>query len=384
VGRVTADERAAWVALAHVAEPADVRLGRLVGQVGVVETVDRIAAGETGLRSGPGLAARLSAYDPGEAQERALRSGARILTPVDHGWPTQLGDLGDGAPCALWVAGAGDLRLLALRSLAIVGARACTMYGEQVAHGWAADLAGAGWTVLSGAAYGIDAAAHRGALAAGGVTIAVVAGGVDVAYPTAHADLLSRIRQEGLIVSESPPGERVRRQRFLSRNRLIASLGRATLVVEAALRSGATSTARDAAAINRPVLAVPGPVTSPTSAGCHRMIREGEALCVVDVADVLAMLDLGSVTCAADDLGEAGRPPASPWDRLSDRERRVLDALPRRGGLRVDEVVRAAGLGPTDVLASLAVLEATGLARCDDGRWRACAAVRGGQVTMEP
>lgn len=370
MGGVTT-ERDAWIALAHVAEPGDDRLGALVASVGPVEALRRIAAGATGLRSGPGLAARLRAYDGSGVEDRADRCGARILTPDGRGWPGQLADLGAGSPCALWVAGAGDLRLLALRSLAIVGARACSTYGADVAHAWAADLAGAGWSVLSGAAVGIDAAAHRGALAGGGVTIAVLAGGVDVSYPAEHAALLERIRADGLIVSESPPGERVRRQRFLSRNRLIAALGRVTLVVEAALRSGAASTARNAAAINRPVLAVPGPVTSPASAGCHRMIRDGEAQCVVDVDDVLAMLDLG-----ASPLHSDGPLETTSWDRLADRERRVLDALPRRGGLGVDEVVRSAGLAPTDVIAALTVLEVRGLARAEDARWRACAAGR--------
>lgn len=360
-------ERDAWIALAHVVEPGDEAVGRLVARVGPIAAVERIADAATGLRSGEGLTARLSAYDAEQVEQAVERTGTRILTPADSGWPTQLSDLGPRSPLALWIAGAGDLRLLALRAVAIVGARACSPYGDQVGHAWAAELAAAGWTIVSGAAFGIDAAAHRGALAGGGVTIAVVAGGVDVAYPAAHADLLERIRADGLVVSESPPGERVRRQRFLSRNRLIAALGRATLVVEAALRSGALSTANAASGINRPVLAVPGPVTSPTSAGCHRMIRDGEASCVVDVDDLLGLLDLGATT--GDDGPRSA--PGRAWDRLAERERRVLDALPRRGGLDVSAVVRSAGLGPADVIAALALLEAGGLARCDDGCWRA-------------
>ena len=157
------------------------------------------------------------------------------------------------------MSGAADLRLLALRSVAVVGARACTAYGEEVARTWSAELAADSWCVLSGAAFGIDAAAHRGALAASGPTVAVLAGGVDVPYPRAHVALLARIADEGLVVSEVPPGESVRRQRFLSRNRVIAALGRATLVIEAAERSGTTATARAASAIARPCSRCPAP-----------------------------------------------------------------------------------------------------------------------------
>ncbi len=371
-------DRESWIALAHVVEPGDTAVGALVAADGPEGTLARIRSGSTGLRAGAGLASRLSAYDPGAAERAADRCGAMILTPADAGWPHQLDDLREKVPHALWVAGAGDLRLLALRAVAVVGARACTLYGEQVAHGWSADLAAAGWTIVSGAAVGIDAAAHRGALAAGGVTIAVVAGGVDVAYPRSHAELLARIQDDGLVVSESPPGEQVRRQRFLSRNRLIAALGRATLVVEAALRSGAASTAGAAVGLNRPVLAVPGPVTSPASAGCHRMIRDGSAICVVDVDDVAGLLDLDSVSAR----GGGERPEPSAWDRLAARERQVLDALPRRGGLDVDAVVRASGLGPADVLAALALLESVALVRGDGAQWRACRPTPAAQATM--
>jgi DNA processing protein len=262
------------------------------------------------------------------------------------------------------VSGAADLRLLALRSVAVVGARACTPYGEEIARQWAAELTADQWCVLSGAAFGIDASAHRGALAGGGTTIAVVAGGVDVPYPRAHTSLLSRIADEGLVVSETPPGEPVRRQRFLSRNRLIAGLARATLVVEAAIRSGTTSTARAAAALNRPVLAVPGPVTSPASAGCHRMIKDGEALLVADVADLLDLLDLGR-----------SRPPPAlepdrPGDGLPDRERAILDALPSRGAAPLDVVIRDAGLAGVDVLAGLGLLSERGLVEETAAGWR--------------
>ena len=353
-------------------EPGDAAAGRLLQSLGPVELADRVRAGRTGLRHGEGLAARLAGSGHVAADDRAARCDARIVTRADREWPSQLEALGPQAPLALWVSGAADLRLLALRSVAIVGARASTSYGEEVARSWAAALASDAWTVLSGAAFGIDAAAHRGALAAEGSTVAVLAGGVDVPYPRAHTALLARIVDEGAVVSESPPGESVRRQRFLSRNRLIAALGRATLVVEAAERSGTTATARAASAMNRPVLAVPGPVTSAASAGCHRMIRDGRALLVSDVPDLLDMLDLAHDGGAGTTAARGGRTasPTRSRDLLPPRERTVLDALPARGVRGLGELVRAAGLSQTDVLAGIGILAAAGWAEEDSGGWR--------------
>ncbi len=357
-------EREALITLAHCVEPADAQAGRLLARVGPVGLVDLIRRRRTGLRHDEGLAARLGAYRPCEAEQRRRGCGARVVTRVDREWPTQLDALGDQAPLALWITGAADLRLLALRSVSVVGARACSSYGEEVARSWAAELAGHGWSVLSGAAFGIDAAAHRGALAAGGTTIAIVAGGVDVAYPRAHEALLARIADEGLVVSETPPGESVRRQRFLTRNRVIAALGRATVVIEAAERSGTRATARAAWEMNRPVLAVPGPVTSVTSAGCHRMVRDGEALLVGSAAEVRGLLELGGDAAVAEGSGGVARADRGDArllpDGLGDRERRVLDALPARAPLDLEALVRASGLAGPDVLAAVGILVARG------------------------
>lgn len=213
-----------------------------------------------------------------------------LIEPGTAGWPTQLADLGKGQPKRLWVAGTGDLRLLALRSVAIVGARNATAYGIATAGMLAADLTAAGWVVVSGAALGIDAAAHRGALAAG-ATVAVLAGGVDVASPRSNAALLNRIAAAGLIVSEQPPGSEPAKHRFLERNRLIAGLARAVVVVEAAHRSGALNTANWAEQLGRHVLAVPGPASSPMSRGTHALIRERQAVLVQDADDVLEVLE---------------------------------------------------------------------------------------------
>lgn len=349
-------ERAAHIALAHVVEPGDARVGALVRERGPVEAVSMIRKGRSGLRDEPGLQARLVHVDPLRAEAHAVRLGASIVHRGSPSWPTQLDHLGDQAPFALWVLGAADLRLTAVRSVAMVGARACTPYGESVARNWAAILADAGWTIVSGGAFGIDAAAHGGALAAG-TTICILACGVDVAYPRANEHLLHRIADDGLLVSESPPGEGVRRRRFLSRNRLIAALTRATVVVEAGLRSGTTATANAAAALNRPVLAVPGPVTSPMSAGCHGLVRDGAAVLASGPDDILELIE---------PIGARQPRPRSqrrPVDGLSDGQLRVLDAIPARGSVGVATLVAAAGMPSAEVIAGLAALAAAGLVR---------------------
>ena len=361
-----ANERAALVLLAHCVEPGDAIAGALLQQWGARQLLERLRSGRSNHPNEEGLRARLRATAGIDPEARCAQLGGRIITRVDREWPGQLADLGPSAPLALWVVGAGDVRLLALRSVAVVGARACTPYGEEIARSWAADLGSARWTVVSGAAFGIDAAAHRGALAANGSTIAVLAGGVDVAYPRAHASLLAAIADGGLVVSESPPGEEVRRHRFLSRNRIIAALSRATVVVEAAVRSGATATAHHASALNRPVLAVPGPVTSPASAGCHRMVKDGLAQLASEASDVVAALSLDEVP--APDL--AREPRVSDRDSLPDREATVLDAVPARGVVSLDSLVVAAGLTPGQVLAATGTLVSIGWLAESGGGWR--------------
>jgi DNA processing protein len=245
------------------------------------------------------------------------RDGIRLVCPGEPEWPTQLDMLGLGRPYALWLRGEADLRYCCLRSVSIVGARAATAYGAHVGTEMAAALAERGWTVVSGGAYGIDSCAHRGALAADGVTIAVVACGVDVAYPAGHADLLTAIAAQGVLVSEWPPGRTPTRRRFLIRNRVIGALSRGTVVVEAGLRSGALNTARHARDLGRPVMAVPGPVTSAVSAGCHKVIRDWGAVCVTSAADIAEMLtplgesDLDRTSGASGDSAGPPRPGVS-------------------------------------------------------------------------
>lgn len=365
MGGVSETDRMARVVLARIAEPDDRLLGRLVDRVGAAEVLRQVRDGTCGLSNADGLRVRLPTAGPEADLRRAEELGARLVVPGDPEWPTQLGALGDRQPLLLWVWGAANLRLLAVRSVAVVGARACTSYGEVVAREMAADLVERGWAVVSGGAYGIDAAAHRGALDAGGVTACVLAGGVDVAYPRAHEALLARIVDAGVLISESPPGATAMRSRFLSRNRLIAALTKGTVVVEAALRSGTTSTAGAAATLNRPVLGVPGPVTSPASAGVHRLIREGRAVLVTGADEVI------------DVVGELGADAAAPtagdsrvWDDLAQRERRVYDALPVRGGADVERLAITAGLPEAEVRAALGVLLAQCLAGHGDAGWR--------------
>ena len=357
----------AWITLAHAVEPDDALIGGLLDRLGPQEVVDRIRAGSTGLRHGEGLAARLDGFCVDRARARADRLGGRILTREESEWPAPLLDLGARMPMALWVVGTADLRLLALRSVSIVGARACTAYGEAIARAWSMELVTSGWAVVSGAAFGIDAAAHRGALAAGGLTLAVMAGGVDVPYPRAHAALLASVADQGAVVSEVPPGEQVRRQRFLTRNRLIAAIGRSTVVVEAAERSGTTATARAAAAMLRPVLAVPGPVTSPASTGCHRMVQDGTAMLATEVSDVLAAADLTAEVSPSEAASSAVE---SDRDLLSDREARVLDAIPGRGWIDITGLVRSSGMASRDVLAAAALLTAGGWLAEGERGWR--------------
>ena len=227
---------------------------------------------------------KINSANPTQILEKIALSRGTFMTQEQSFWPEQLGDLA-APPIALVARGA--LEVLQLRSLAIVGTRNPTHYGVRVAGDFAAGFVDREWAIISGGAYGIDAAAHRGALVAEGITIAVLAAGIDINYPAGHMRLFEEITENGLIVSEVMPGTSAVPSRFLTRNRLIAALSRATLVVEAAFRSGSLRTARDAAELFRPVMAIPGPITSPTSEGCHRLIGERAAEVVTSVADAM-------------------------------------------------------------------------------------------------
>ena len=222
-----------------------------------------------------------------QLQESILASGAVFLTPNSSEWPHTLDDLSQ-VPIGLVVK--GDLSALSERSLAIVGTRNPTPYGVRIAGDFAAGFVDREWNIVSGGAYGIDSAAHKGALIAEGRTVAVLAAGIDVAYPAGNARLFSEIAENGALVSEVIPGAHAIPSRFLTRNRIIAALSQATLVVEAAFRSGSLRTARDAAELMRPVMAIPGPISAPTSEGCHRLIGERAAEIVTSVSDAIELI----------------------------------------------------------------------------------------------
>jgi DNA processing protein len=308
---------------------------------------------------------RLPGTDPESDLTVCERLGGRLVCPGDPEWPTQLNDLGIGTPFALWLRGPGDLRFNCLRSVAVVGARAATDYGRRISADLAAELADRGWTVVSGGALGIDAAAHRGALAANGPTMAVLANGVDVAYPPRNEALLAEIAQLGLVISELPPNAHPTRGRFLIRNRVIAALTLGTVVVEADLRSGSLNTARYAETLNRQVLAMPGPVTSLMSRGSHKWIREGRATCVTNALEVIE-----SLGALGDDLAPEPRGPVLPRDHLDSESRRILDAVPSRGSAGPAQIAVAAGVDITTAQNRLSLLSAAGFIERHRQAWR--------------
>ncbi|MFF0573411.1 DNA-processing protein DprA [Streptosporangium saharense] len=310
-------------------------------------------------------AARLETADPTWDLAEGERRGARLVIPGDSEWPTQLNDLEDRAPYALWLHGEANLRFSCLRSVAIVGSRAATPYGTHLAAEFGAGLGERGWSIVSGGAYGIDGAAHRGALDGGAPTVVVLACGTDVAYPSAHHDLFAAVRAQGLLVSECPMGVRPVRPRFLIRNRLIAALSRGSLVIEAAVRSGALNTAGHAASLNRVVAAVPGPVTSEMSAGCHRLIRQGSAVCVTTPEEMIELVGV-----MGDDLAPELRGPVLPRDRLDPETRRVLEAMPVRAGVGPAVIATAAGVDLETVLSCLGGLAAAGYVERVTKGWR--------------
>jgi DNA processing protein len=411
-------ESYARAALTYLAEPADRWLNGLILAHGATRTLEAIRSGRlpdpsggfampqfmqrTLQRSVERWRVRLDELPTPDDVFAFRKSGIRLICPGDAEWPEQLADLGDEQPYALWLRGTADLRFNCLHSVAVVGSRAATAYGSYVAAEFAASVAARGWAVISGGAFGVDASAHRGALGADGVTVAVLACGVDVPYPVGHTELLEAVAAQGVIVSEWPPGRTVSRLRFLVRNRVIAALATGTLVVEAGERSGAVNTARHARDLGRRLMAVPGPVTSDQSAGCHHIIRDWQGTLVTTASEVIEHLSpvgatleltnapvIGPVGLVgpggpADPAGHASpddparpsptrrrrvRPPLD-LDAMDLETTQVLDAMPARGGMAATRIAQRAGLPPTAVVRCLAALAASGyIERCDEG-WR--------------
>lgn len=342
-------------------EPGDGVAGALISEMGAVEALDVAVrdadTGNVAVDAGRRRwRARWATVD--DAFDRARRVRASLIVPGSAKWPAAVEDLGIHSPHALWTRGDAEALRRGGSALALVGARAATAYGEHVTAELATQLSHRGASIVSGGAYGIDGMAHRACLAAGGVTVAVLAGGVDRAYPAGHADLLGRIAGgPGVVVAEVPCGTAPTKWRFLQRNRLIAALSRATVVVEAGWRSGSLNTAGHAAALGRPLGAVPGPVTSAASAGCHRLLREYDARCITSADD------------AAELYGGAETSGSTSPDRTDDRTR-VLDALSFRSPRTPEDVALRAGFAPEEARGLLAVLELEGRARRGPDGWR--------------
>ncbi len=314
---VVQNERTARMVLSMIVEPDDAVTGRLLGELGALELL-RLAERDDVVPGLSNVDAQVwrSQFERSDARTleqnvvEAERAGIGALVPGDKEWPSALDDLADRRPYVLWTRGTTSFLARPLSDfVTITGARASTSYGDHVAGQLASDLANAERLVVAGGAYGIEGAAHRAALASGGDTIAVMANGVDRMYPMGHRELLERVADLGLMVSEMPPGAVPTRHRFIARARLMAALSTATVVVEAGVRSGSMTAARRAHELGRAVGAVPGPVTSATSAGTHQLLRDGASL-VTDAADLLSPRgrDGASAIRASAASRDSGRP----------------------------------------------------------------------------
>ncbi len=372
------EDRIARAALSRVTEPGDPRITDLVVRFGAIDLLRRLKRGDGLSGVWADVADRLVTCDPEAELSRAARLGIRFVVPSDEEWPEQLGDLANteplnnrsGLPIGLWAK--GPVRLDSLGSaVAVVGSRAATTYGDQLATEISRVLVDAGAPVVSGAAFGIDRAAHRGALIGRGPTIAILACGVDRAYPKAHQSLLDHLSAHGAVVSEAPLGCAPQRIRFLARNRLIAAITRGTVVVEAAVRSGALNTAHWANRLNRVVMGVPGPVTSAPSGGVHQLIRTGGAELVTNGREVLELI--GS---AGEHLTDEPRGPVHARDLLPLREQQVLDAVPVGTGAPEGSIARVAGVAAAEVAVALGRLRSAGLIEPDADGWRLAASAR--------
>ena len=366
------DDRLARAGLSRLAEPGDLRIPSALAQVGAARLFDDVLARRRDHDLADDAAPRLTDdLDPAADLERAERAGIRFVVPGDTEWPDQLDDLAHsgavqelgGVPIGLWVR--GPLRLDELAgSVAVVGSRSATTYGEDAAREIGAGIARAGRPHVSGAAFGIDQASHRGAVAARGASVAVLACGVDRAYPAAHRDLLEHLAAHGAVVSELPPGCAPMRMRFLARNRIIAALTCGTVLVEAAIRSGALNTAHWATGLSRPLMGVPGPVTSAQSQGVHHLLRTGASL-VTGAADVLEL-----VGGAGQHLQQEPRGPERPRDHLRRRHHQVLEAVPVGRPADLSAVAATAGINLLDTQTALTYLAERGFVVQDALGWR--------------
>ncbi|MBC7402015.1 MAG: DNA-protecting protein DprA [Microbacteriaceae bacterium] len=369
--------RASWTG---IAEPGDRAAGELVATLGaagaltvlveawpVKRIADAASAGGSDLAAAD-IESALARWSPRlksgvalVALRQAVRCAVRLLVPGHPAWPVGVDDLGAHAPIALWLRGNESALAATQHSIALVGARAATGYGEHVTMEASAGLVDRGFAIISGAAYGIDGMAHRAALASSGQTVAILAGGVDRFYPSGHDALLVRIVESGAVISELPCGSPPTKWRFLQRNRLIAAASQATIVLEAGWRSGSLNTAGHAASLGRPIGAMPGPVTSAASAGCHRLIREFAATLVTSAAEMAELVPGIEVAGMPD-------PSASPPSSTSARVR-LIDALSPRSPRSVDDLAARSGMSIAEVQAELGSLQIDGGASERERGW---------------
>lgn len=370
--------RSVWTG---IAEPGDRVAGLLVDALGpaqslasVVErwsaarVVGAVTASNSGILTEQEATEAQKRWQPRIASAAALialkqagRYGVRLIVPGDDSWPTSMDDLGFHAPIALWVRGNVRAMRTLDQSISLVGARAATGYGEHVTMEASAGLVDRGYTIVSGAAYGVDGMAHRAALASSGQTVAFLAGGVDRFYPSGHDALLTRIVESGAVVSELPCGSQPTKWRFLQRNRLIAAASQATVVMEAGWRSGSLNTAGHAAALGRALGAVPGPVTSAASAGCHRLIRDFDAVCVTNAAE---MAELAPIAGGETDQAEQGASRGASSEQV-----RVFDALSTRSPRGASDIAARSGLSVASVQAILGAGSLEGTVAERDRGW---------------
>ncbi len=385
--------RLAHIALGYLVEPGNRELGLLVRRIGPVDALRRLRAGQAPPGLVDAVVPRLATVDPDRlaetALERADRLGARILTPDGAEWPHQLEDLVQISrdvpdpvdrdtfpPLCVWVRGPLPLAPSCVQAVSVVGSRASTEYGNHVAGEIAFALAQRGWTVVSGGAYGIDAAAHRGALAGDGRTVAVLACGIDRIYPLAHGALFERIAGSGLLLSEWPPGSDPHRRRFLVRNRVIAASTLGTVMVEASARSGARFTLNRARALGRAPLVVPGPVTSAMSVGCHDALREEQTILVAGVDHVIE-----AVGRIGTDLAPPPRAERTARDQLTPLQGQVLDGVRPRKLLSAEQIAAAAGVSARQARRVLPELERLAFVTECDGAYRLYRTSDGGRRT---
>lgn len=366
-------ERDARRSLAWLIDGGDPLLSELVAKAGAVEALRLLTAdAQRAATSDDPWTRRVRSLDVQVVRGAEARAGMRFLIPSDADWPEGLRALDNGVrvqklggmPVGLWVRGARSLAETVKTSVAIVGSRASSPYGDRVASDLAGALAGTRVTVVSGGAYGIDAAAHRGSLGEDGLTVCLLACGADEMYPRANTALIQAIGQRGLVVSEYAPGTHPTRPRFLARNRLIAALSLGTVLVEAGARSGARNTASWTTAMGRPLMAIPGPIGNSTSYMPHRLIREGEATLVTSLDEILEQITpIGTVDLVAARVEHL-------LDFLTDEQRAIYEALPVRGTCTPGELAGTAGLSMVDCLTALEELAASGMAKAVDGRWK--------------